>query len=83
MLLVQSVQGVFASVCLRACICVRVRSIAVLVSQLMSHGEGQRESRVFADAAAAVRLTHAGDVRQAQGLAGHVDGGADVLPAER
>lgn len=49
----------------------------------MSHSEGQRESRVLADAAAAVRLTHARDVRQAQGLARHVDGGTDVLPCEQ
>lgn len=63
----------------RACVC--VSSITVLVSELMSHGEGQRESGVLAYAAAAMWLTHAGDVRQAQGLTGHVDGGTDVLPA--
>lgn len=73
----QSRLGVHACGC-GVCVC----SITVLVSELMRHGEGERESRVFTDAAAAVWLTHAGDVRQAKGLAGHVDGGADVLPAE-
>lgn len=65
------------------CAYVCVRSITVLVSELMGHSEGQRESRVLTDAAAAVGLTHAGNVRQAQGLAGHVDGGTDVLSALR
>lgn len=60
-----------------------MRSLTVLVSQLMSHGEGQRESRVLADAAAAMRLTHPGDVRQAQSLTGRVDGCTDVLPGRK
>lgn len=49
----------------------------------MSHGEGQRESRVLTDAAAAMWLTHPGDMRQAQSLAGRVDGCTDVLPGKK
>lgn len=54
----------------------------VLVSQLVSHGEGHRETRVLADAAAAMGLTHARHVGQSQRLAGDVDGCTDVLPGK-
>lgn len=62
------------------CVCVCAES--VLVSQLVSHGEGHRETRVLADAAAAMGLTHARHVGQSQRLAGDVDGGTDVLPGK-
>lgn len=55
----------------------------VLVSQLVSHGEGHRETRVLADAAAAMGLTHARHVGQSQRLAGDVDGCTDVLPGKK
>lgn len=49
----------------------------------MGYGEGERQPRVLADAAAPVRLTHAGHVGQTQRLARLVDGRADVLPEGR
>lgn len=52
----------------------------VPVSELVGHGEGQRESRVLVDVAAPVGLAHPRHVGQPQGLAGSVHGRADVLP---
>ena len=49
--------------------------------ELVGHGEGQGQARVLVDVAAAVRLAHARHVGQAQGLAGLVHGGTQVLPA--
>lgn len=62
--------------------CVRICAETVLVSQLVSHGEGHGETRVLADAAAAMGLTHARHVGQSQRLAGDVDGCTDVLPGK-
>lgn len=53
------------------------------VPELVGHGEGQGQAGVLADAAAAVRLTHARHVGQAQGLTGTVHGCTQVLPAHR
>lgn len=53
------------------------------VAHLVSDGEGDGEPRVLVDVAAAVRLTHPGQMGQAQGLAGLVHPSADVLPGEQ
>lgn len=55
----------------------------VPVSELVGHGEGQRQARVLVDIAAAVRLAHARHVGQAEGLAGLVHGRTQVLPTRR
>lgn len=52
----------------------------VPVSELMGHGEGQRQPRVLVDVAAPMGLAHPRHVGQPQGLAGSVHGCADVLP---
>lgn len=52
----------------------------VPVSELMSHGEGQGQSRVLVDVAAPVGLAHPRHMGQTQGLAGSVHRCADVLP---
>lgn len=67
---------------MNVCLCTCVR-LTLLVSQLVCHGEGQREARVLADAATAMRLTHPRHVGQAQSLTGHVDGCTDILPLKR
>ena len=51
----------------------------LLVSQFVCDGEGERQSRVLADATAPVGLTHARHVGQPQRLARRVDGRTDVL----
>lgn len=68
--------------CVRVSACACVCSETLLVSQLMSHSEGQREARVLADAAAAMRLTHPRHVGETQSLTRHVDGCTDVLPVK-
>lgn len=53
----------------------------VPVPELVGHGEGQRQARIFVDAAAAGGLAHAPHMGQAQGLTGLVHGCTQVLPA--
>lgn len=50
------------------------------VAQFMSDGEGDRQSRVLVDVAAAVRLAHPGQMGQTQGLTGLVPPSTDVFP---
>ena len=64
------------------CVCVYVCSEHLLVSQLMSHSEGQWEACVLANAAATMWLTHAGYVGQTQSLTWRVDSCADVFPVK-
>ena len=54
---------------------------AVPVAHLVGDGERHREARVLVDVAAAVRLTHARQVGQAQGLTWLVGPSTDVLSA--
>lgn len=52
------------------------------VAHLMSNGESDRQPRVLVDVAAAVRLTHAGQMGQAQSLTGLVHSSTDVFPRD-
>lgn len=45
----------------------------------MGNCESQRESGVFIDVTAAVRLAHSRQVRQTQSLTGAIDTGTDVF----
>lgn len=66
-----------------ACMCPCAHAMHLLVPELVGDGEGQRQARVLTDAAAAVGLTHACHMRQAQGLTWLIDGCTDVLSEER
>lgn len=66
-----------------ACMCPCAHAMHLLVPELVGDGEGQRQARVLTDAAAAVGLTHACHMRQAQGLTWLIDGRTDVLSEER
>ena len=50
------------------------------MAHLVGDGERHREARVLVDVAAAVGLTHPGQVGQTKGLAGVVHPGTDVFP---
>lgn len=63
--------------------CLCAHAMHLLVPELVGDGEGQRQARVLTDAAAAVGLTHACHMRQAQGLTWLIDGCTDVLSEER
>lgn len=63
--------------------CLCAHAMHLLVPELVGDGEGQRQARVLTDAAAAVGLTHACHMRQAQGLTWLIDGRTDVLSEER
>ena len=52
------------------------------MSELVCDGEGERESRVFVDVAAAMRLTQTGHLRQAECTAWLVQPRTDVNPAK-
>lgn len=52
------------------------------VAHLMSNGESDRQPRVLVDVAAAVRLTHPGQMGQTQSLAGLVHPSTDVFPGD-
>ena len=54
-----------------------------LMAELVSHGVGQRESRVLVDAAGSVGLAHSGHFRQAEGAARLIGPGADVVPGAK
>ena len=60
--------------------CKALLLLLVPVAHLVGDGERHREARVLVDVAAAVRLAHPGQVRQAQGLTRLVHPGTDVLP---
>lgn len=52
------------------------------VAHLMSNGESHRQPRVLVDVAAAVRLTHPGQMGQTQSLTGLVHSRTDVFPRD-
>lgn len=52
------------------------------VAHLVSNGESDRQARILVDVAAAVRLTHPGQMGQTQSLAGLVHSSTDVFPGE-
>ena len=49
------------------------------MSEFVRDGEGERESRVFVHVAAAMRLTHARHLRQAESAARFVHARTDVI----
>lgn len=55
----------------------------LLMSQLVCYGEGQRQTRVLVDAAAAMWLTHTRHMREPQRLTGLVGGSANVFPVPK
>lgn len=52
------------------------------VAHLMSDGKSDRQPRVLVDVAAAVRLTHPGQMGQTQSLTGLVHSSTDVFPRD-
>lgn len=52
------------------------------VAHLMSDGESDWQPRVLVDVAAAVRLTHPGQMGQTQSLTGLVHSSTDVFPGD-
>lgn len=53
------------------------------MSQLMRYGEGQRQTRILVDAAAAMGLTHSRHMREPQRLTGLIGGSANVFPVPK
>lgn len=53
------------------------------MSQLVCYGEGQRQTRVLVDAAAAMRLTHSRHMREPKRLTGLVSGRTNVFPVPK
>lgn len=52
------------------------------VAHLVSDGESDRQPRVLVDVAAAMRLTHPGQMGQTQRLTGLVHSSTDVFPGD-